>query len=139
MFKKQTMSNDPKKEYQQIVLPLYLLMQLSIKAYKKYMQNKIYLHALVIMSSNIKVYNFIINHIGEIPEPIQDDALELVNHYDIWMTQFNAFEADKKPSLNDDFIFHHLDQQSAFPRQAEQNIFTYYHQLKSSIKPFTNE
>jgi hypothetical protein len=126
-------------EYSTIIRPLYLLMQLSIKAYKKYMQNKIYLHALVIRSANSKIYSFLLDNLARIPEPIEEEALQLLNHYDIWMTQFKEFESQHTPALSDSFVFHHLDVQSAFPREAEQTIFNYYHQLKNTIKKSTNE
>jgi hypothetical protein len=105
---------------------LYLLMQLSRKGYAKYMQNKIYLHALTIRAANRRIYSHIINNLSRLPEPLQDDALDLLNHYDIWMAQFREYEAGKKPALADPFIFHHLDAQSAFPKLAEQRIFDYY-------------
>lgn len=66
------MLHPKEEEFRKFILPLYLLMQLSGKAYAKYMNNKIYLHA--------------------------------------------------------------LDDQSVFPKQAEQKIFDYYFQLKKEIK-----
>lgn len=126
------------EEYQKVVLPLYLLMQLSCKAYAKYLRNKIYLYALTIRMSNKKIYDFIIEHLSEIPESLQDDVLELLNHYDIWMEQFREFEANQRPSVADLFIFHHIDSQSAFPKLAEQHIFDYYSELKKSIYQYNN-
>ncbi len=114
-----------------IVKTLYLLMQLSKKAYGKYLQNKIYLHALAIRSSNQKVYDHLLRHLPGWPDAIQDEALDLLNHYDIWMAQFSEFAAVKKPALADEFVFHHLDQLSAFPKAAEQKIFDYYHSIKN--------
>ena len=109
-------------------------MQLSGKAYGKYMNNKIYLHALIIRSANRKVYDLIIKSLDILPDELQDHLLNLLNHYDIWFEQFNEFEIKMKPSLSDSFIFYHLDDQSTFPKQAEQKIFDYYYQLKKEIK-----
>ena len=121
-------------EFHEVILPLYLLMQLSAKAYKKYMVNKIYLHALVIRSSNKKISEHILSKLSLIPEQLQDDVLQLLNHYDIWMTQFADFEKNKKPALTDPFIFYHVDDLSAFPASAEQKIFDYYNHLNNYIK-----
>ena len=76
---------DPGKQvlFKEIMLPLYLLMQLSRMAYQKYLQNKIYLHALAIRSSNRKIYDFIVAHLANLPEPLHDDFLQLLNHYDM--------------------------------------------------------
>ena len=123
---------DPGKQvlFKEIMLPLYLLMQLSRMAYQKYLQNKIYLHALAIRSSNRKIYDFIVAHLANLPEPLHDDFIQLLNHYDIWMAQFDEFETKNKPALSDGFVFYHIDDQSAFPKMAEQRIFDYYSQLK---------
>lgn len=121
-------------EFKEVILPLYLLLQLSRKAYTKYLLNKIYLHALVIRSSNKKIYDHLLTHLSQIAEPLQDDILELLNHYDIWMEQFREFETLKNPAVADPFIFYHIDEHSSFPQHAEQNIFDYYHHLNNSIK-----
>ena len=109
-------------------------MQLSIKGYNKYLKNKIYLHALTIKSANTRIYNLLVSNLEYIPEELHDDALNLLNHYDIWFTQFNGFEMKIKPLLSDNFIFTHLDDQCAFPRSSEQKIFQYYYDSKKEFK-----
>ena len=126
-------------EFKEVIRPLYLLMKLSVKAYEKYLQNKIYLHALVIRSSNKKIYNHILSNLSRIPESLHEDILQLLNHYDIWMEQFREVEDLKKPSLSDNFIFYHIDQFSSFPRKSEENIFNYYKQVNNSIKLLADE
>ena len=101
-------------------------MRLSELAYKKYLQNKIYLYSLTIRSSNEKVYNQILTNLSSLPEGLQEEGLLLLNHYDIWMQQFRDHEDRLKPQIGDLFIFHHLDPQSAFPREAEEKIKNYY-------------
>lgn len=122
--------SNPKKAWKSIK-ELYLLMQLSRKAYAKYLQHKIYLHALCIRSSNKKIYCHLLENLATLPEEIENEALDLLNHYDIWMKQFKDFKAIQKPALGDEFVFHHLDDLSAFPKAAEQKIFDYYLLLKS--------
>ena len=140
MIRQTTMNaSSHETESKEIMRTLYLLMQLSVKAYKKYMQNKIYLHALVLRSSNKKIYDYLLTHLLWIPESLEDDVLQLLNHYDIWMEQFREFEAIHKPILSDSFIFYHLDEQSAFPKEAERRVYNYYHHLNNSIKKSTDE
>jgi len=128
------MPHTKEEEFRKFILPLYLLMQLSGKAYSKYMNNKIYLHALIIRSANGKIYDLIIKSLDIAPEELHDHLLNLLNHYDIWFEQFNEHERKMKPSLSDSFIFYRLDDQSVFPKQAEQKILDYYHQSKKEIK-----
>lgn len=90
------------------------------------MANKILLHALNIYEANNRIKELLINHPTHIPQELQDDAIELINHYSIWMNQFEEFRSRQVFELKDSFIFYHIDDQSAFPRQAEQHFTDYY-------------
>jgi hypothetical protein len=107
----------------ELLSPLGFLLRLSGRAYKKYMGNKIYLHALNIRKANEKIYQLLLDKIHFIPEEIQTDCIELLNHYDCWMLQFKDEEQKRKPSLSDEFIFYRIDGQMAYPRSAEAHIF----------------
>lgn len=107
----------------ELLSPLSFLLRLSGRAYEKYMGNKIYLHALNIRKANEMVYHLILDKIHFIPDELQNDCIELLNHYDCWMLQFKEEEQKIKPSLSDEFIFYRLDDQMAYPRFSEQHIF----------------
>jgi len=119
---------NPSRKTEKYIKTLYLLMQLSRKAYAKYLQNKIYLHASAILAANQKIYQHIISNLDRVPSEIEDEVLDIINHYDIWMLQFREFEKLKKPDLKDEFIFYHIDENCAFPKDAEKTIFNYYQQ-----------
>jgi hypothetical protein len=68
-----------------------------------------------------------------IPGELFDDAIALMNHYGIWMAQFDEWEKQHSPRLADQFVFYHLDDQSAFPKYAEQHFFDYYKKLKKEL------
>lgn len=90
------------------------------------MRNKIYLHALTIRNANQRIYHLLVSNLAILPSDLEEEALDLLNHYDIWMEQFKLYEKEKQPNAGDAFIFHHLDDQCAFPKEAEQKIFDYY-------------
>ncbi len=90
------------------------------------MANKILLHALNIYEANKRIKELLISHPTYIPHELQGDAIELINHYSIWMNQFEEFRSMRVFELKDNFIFYHIDDQSAFPRQAEQRFIDYY-------------
>ena len=117
--------NNPKGKLAltELLSPLNFLLRLSSRAYEKYMSNKIYLHALNIRKANEMVYQLILDKIHFIPDEIQKDCIELLNHYDCWMLQFKDEEQKRKPSLTDEFIFYRIDDQMAYPRLSEQHIF----------------
>jgi len=118
----------------ELLSPLNFLLRLSGRAYEKYMGNKIYLHALNIRKANEMVYQLIIGKINLIPDEIQMDCIELLNHYDCWMGQFKDEEQKRKPLLTDEFVFYRLDDQMAYPRSSEQNIFETYKKFNKQKK-----
>ena len=122
-----------KDQFHTLLSPLYFFMQSSRTAYVKYSANKIFLHAQAIRLANRKVYRLLTENTSYIPEELQADILLLLNHYDIWFTQFKKHKKKLKPSLGDEFVFNQLDDQSAFPKAVEEKIFKYYEQLKQEI------
>lgn len=118
----------------ELLSPLNFLLHLSAWAYEKYMGNKIYLHALNIRKANEKIYQLVLDKIHFIPDEIQKDCIELLNHYDCWMLQFKDEEQKRKPLLTDEFIFYRLDDQMAFPRLSEQHIFETFKKFSKQKK-----
>lgn len=110
----------------ELLSPINFLLKLSGRAYEKYMLNKIYLHALNIRKANEMIYQLVLDKIDHIPANLQQDFIELLNHYDCWMLQFKDEEQKRKPSLTDEFVFYRLDDQMGYPRLSEQKIFEAY-------------
>ncbi len=110
----------------EFLVPVNFLLKLSGRAYEKYMANKIYLHALNIRKANEMIYQLILEKIHLVPDKLQHDCVELLNHYDGWMLQFKDEESKRKPALTDEFIFQRADEQMAYPRSSEQHIFDTY-------------
>lgn len=127
------MLSTKEEQFTRLIAPVNFFLHLSRKAYAKYMVNKILLHAKNIRSANQKVCDLLIEFPALLPDELFEDAIELLNHYGIWMAQFDEHEKTNKPQLGDLFIFHHLDNQSAFPKVAEQHFFDYYNQLKKEL------
>ena len=104
---------------------LEFLMALSDKAFENYLPAKFYLHALCIRKNNKAVYRHIRENVTEIPDGLRDSFIQLLNHYDIWLTQFENFRNSKAFALNDPFVFHHLDERSSYPKNAVAGIRAY--------------
>jgi hypothetical protein len=90
-------------------------------------------HAKNIRSANQEVCRLLKAYPFLLPDELFEDAIELLDHYGIWMAQFDEHEQKHKPQLGDLFVFHHLDHQSAFPGNAEQHFFDFYNQLKKEL------
>ncbi len=121
------------EQFARLISPVNFFLHLSRKAYAKYLANKIFLHAKNIRAANEKVCSLLEEFPEWLPDELFADAIELLNHYGIWMAQFDEHELRLQPKLDDLFIFHHLDNQSAFPKAAEQHFFDYYNQVKKEI------
>ena len=121
------------EQFYRLVSPVYFFLHLSRKAYAKYLENKIFLHAKCIRNANLKVCSVLEDSAALIPGELFNDAIALINHYGIWMAQFDEWEKQHSPRLADQFVFYHLDDQSAFPKDAEQHFFDYYKKLKKEL------
>jgi len=119
-----------REQFSVLLIPLGFLMQLSRKAYARYLENKIYLHAQTIRQANRKIVRLLLAQPAFIPEELQDDMLILLNHYDSWFAQFKEVKKKMHPSLGDPFIFHRIDERSAFPGSAGQKVLEYYQKWK---------
>ena len=121
------------EQFFRLISPVYFFLHLSRKAYANYLENKIFLHAKNIRSANLKVRNLLEDSAAYIPGELFEDAIALITHYGIWMAQFDEWEKQHSPQLADQFVFYHLDDQSAFPKEAEQHFFDHYKKLKKEI------
>ena len=125
---------DERLMFAEFLSPMNFLLKLSATAYKKYLSNKIYLHALNIRKANEMIYKLVIEKVNYIPGSLQEECIALLNHYDSWMLQFKEEELSRKPSLKDEFIFERADEQVAFPGLAESKIFEAYNKARKQKK-----
>jgi hypothetical protein len=121
------------EQFNRLISPLNFFLHLSRRAYEKYLVNKIFLHARNIRSANQKICELLEQFPAMVPDELTGDAIELLNHYGIWMSQYDEWQKIHDPKLADTFVFHHIDHQSAFPREAEQHFFDYYKKLKKEL------
>jgi len=122
-----------KEVFQQLIAPLYLLLQLSGKSYQQYLDNKIYLNAAILRRTNQRICKLLYQSLALVPEELHEDVVALLNHYNGWLIQFNNHKRDKKPGLADPFIFGQIDRALAYPLQAEEDIIRYYKRVKQEL------
>ena len=97
------------------------------------MANKIYLHALNIRKANEMIYKLVLDKINIIPVNLQQDCIELLNHYDCWFNQFSYEQNKRQPLISDEFVFLQIDNQVAYPRTKEKKIMGAYKKLKKQL------
>lgn len=121
------------EQFIRLIAPVHFFLQLSANAYAKYISNKIFLHAQNIKSANMKICELLTMQPEYLPEDLIPDAIELINHYRIWMMQFDDQAAKQQPVLSDTFVFHQIDKQSGFPKMAEKHFLDYYQTMRSEL------
>ena len=120
--------------FDEFLIPASFLFRLSGRAYEKYMANKIFLHALNIRKANEMIYKLMLDKISIIPINLQQDCIELLNHFDCWFTQFNYEQQKRQPLISDEFVFNRLDGQMGYPRASEERILEAGKELKKTVK-----
>lgn len=121
------------RDFEEFLVPISFLLRLSCRAYEKYMANKIYLHALNIRKANEMIYKLVLDKINIIPVNLQQDCIELLNHYDCWFNQFSYEQNKRQPLISDEFVFLQIDNQVAYPRSSEKKIMDAYKKFKKQL------
>jgi hypothetical protein len=119
--------------YQQFELTgqIYINLKRSATAYKEYLQGgKTFMFAMILRQYNEKIRELILEKGYILPGNLQEDALALVSHYDIWMQKWDELKKNLDPSPGDEFAFPNT---ATFPKEAARNIEAFYERLKEQI------
>src|SRR5687768_3497925 len=78
----------------------------SAAAYKEYLLGgKTFMFALILRQYNEKIRELILEKGHLLSASLQEDALKLVSHYDIWMQKWDELKKNLNPSPDDEFVF----------------------------------
>lgn len=108
------------KSVAELLGPLYVQFDRTLRAVKRYEANNLYLEAKVLKDGNEKIRNMLIEKAYLIPQDLFEDANELIAHYDVWLELFYKYREQQGASDEKPFIF--VDRQHAFPKKAEENF-----------------
>jgi hypothetical protein len=67
-----------------------------------------------------------------IPAQLLDDAGRLVEHFEVWLEEFERVRDEKKPELETPVVFAG-PQGFGFPRQSEQKFIATFHSLRKEV------
>jgi hypothetical protein len=99
---------------------VFLNFERSKIAYDNYIkEEKIYLHARILKECNLKIRELLLENAYIFEENLRKDALDLINHYDIWVEKWNDLKEKRDPQLYDVFIF---ENEYRFPKEAEKRL-----------------
>ena len=75
------------------------------RAFNRYKAKNIYLETKVIAEGNTSIKNLLLSHGHLIPAELLDDAGRLVEHFEVWLEEFERVRDEKKPELETQFVF----------------------------------
>ncbi len=104
----------------EVLGPVHMQMKRAEAAYRNYLNDgRKFIYTLVLRDSNSAVRNLLLERGYVLPASLQDDALRLIEHLDIWLIKWHELRERTNPSLDDPFVFAN---ENVYPRQSAQNL-----------------
>jgi hypothetical protein len=106
----------------------YTNLKRSEIAYNNYLNDeKKFIHAKILKTCNEQIRDLLLENSFLLSDTLQQDALKLISHYDIWIEKWIDLEQKRKPDLEDEFVFQNT---YSFPKDASNNLENEYLKLK---------
>ncbi len=122
-----------KKSYEELLAPLSLQFERSKNCYTRYLTNHHYLHAQTLKKANVEILRLLMEKSYLIPENLQNDALRIIDHLDVWFEQYEHLAKELNPHPNTPFIFDRPAESIEFPKAAEKKFQEEKQKLKSEL------
>lgn len=124
-------------ESEQILLEVLGAVHMQMKraeaAYRGYLNDgRKFIYTLVLRDSNTAVRDLLLQRGYLLPAGLQTDALQLIEHLDIWLIKWHELRDRTHPSLDDPFVFAN---DSVYPRQSAQNLTAAYAAMAGAERP----
>ena len=125
LYKRRTekIVNEMKMQYDQITLtiksryswkekalaellgPVNILLNRTVRAFNRYNANNIYLEAKVLKEGNETIRNLLLEKSYLIPNELLMEADNLIEHYDRWLEEYDKVRNTTNPDLKTPFVF----------------------------------
>lgn len=86
-----------------------------------------YLYAQILMEANREIRELILSQAYLLPEQHHVEALDLLEHIDIWMKLWIELDSRRHFGLQEAFVF---DNDSNFPRESAESLMSYLSKLR---------
>lgn len=64
-----------------------------------------------------------------LPDPLQEEAVALVRHYDIWLTLWDDLQRRTAPELDEPLVF---ENSVTYPKEAEDRLERLYYEVRQA-------
>ena len=108
--------------------PFDMQLRRGQKAYERYFANgKKFLYTKILKETNSELRQLLLSKGYLLPEELQQKALDLVEHLDVWHVLWDDLQERNRPGLDDEFVF---ENDVNFPQESVAALVEYYHRLK---------
>ena len=119
------------KQASQVVSELLGPFDMQLKrgqlAYERYLANgKKFLYTKILKETNGELRQLLLSKGYLLPEELQQKALDLIEHLDVWHVLWDDLQERNRPGLYDEFVF---ENDVNFPKKSVAAIVEFYHQV----------
>jgi hypothetical protein len=109
----------------------YTNLKRSEISYNNYLNDKKkFIHAKILKECNEQIRKLLLENSFLLSDSLQQDALNLISHYDIWIEKWKDLESKMQPDLDDEFVFQNT---VSFPKSSSINLEKKYLELKTNL------
>ena len=104
--------------------PMYMQFERTKRAFDRWKDKNLYLEGEIIRKGNTEIRDLLLKKAHLIPPELLNHAGTLVEHYDLWLEEFNKQRTEAKGDFDAAFVFVYT-----FPRKSEKvfrDIFLQY-------------
>jgi len=117
----------------ELLSPLHLEFERTRSAFQRWLSKNLYLEAKVIREGNLHIRNTLLEKAHLIPSHLRSDAVRLVEHYDVWLEEFDRLRGGTEPDTSQPFVFVG-PKGYPFPNDAEQHFLEAYRDYERDLK-----
>ncbi|MEZ5047115.1 MAG: hypothetical protein R2831_09005 [Chitinophagaceae bacterium] len=112
--------------------PVNIQLNRTKNAFARYRATNLFLEAKVLKVGNEKIRDLLLEKAYLIPNELIQDAEKLIEHYDVWLEEFDRIRAEENPNLDQKFVYAG-PKGFPFPTNSENNFKAYYQKIWNEL------
>jgi hypothetical protein len=118
----------------ELLAPVVMQLRRTKRALDRWEKQNLYLEMKVMREGNITVRDLLLGKGHLIPPSLAECADRLIEHYDVWLEEFERTRLAKKPDLKTKFVFA-ASKGYAFPKDCDQAFRDEFERMFKEVYP----
>jgi hypothetical protein len=110
------------KSVTELLGPVYMQLERTRRAFERWDQKNAYLEGKVVREGNLAIRDLLLTKPSLIPPELRPHASELVQHYDVWLEEYERWRVSQPASQDSPAYIFVGPQGYEFPKPAEQGF-----------------